>query len=379
MNNENITIKKIYEECLAIGNGEGLIAPLGIKENGEIEYVDYSKINNLIVCGTSGSGKTTFVRTLLTSLMTTSSPEKVKFAIFDSKCVDYTDLNGMPSLLVPVATYSRKCSGMIGWVSMEAEKRQKLFADDPSNINTLPEIFIVLDDYAEIVKDLYTQENLYKLLQVAHRVKIHIIIVTSIALAKVISTELKVNIPHRISFFLPERRNSQVVIDQDGAEALECPGEFIAKFYSKTKTLNAIELSDREVKKFFDFIKSGEKCDEPIFEQILNRWKSESVYFDIDDYKDAMDEMDKQSSMEKISLVFEESDDYEDPIYNEAVQVVLEAGLASTSLLQRRLKLGYSRAERIINAMENNGVVGPYEGSKPRKVLINKNSILGFR
>ena len=249
MNNENITIKKIYEECLAIGNGEELIAPLGIKENGEIEYVDYSKINNLIVCGTSGSGKTTFVRTLLTSLMSVRSPEKVKFAIFDSKCVDYTDLNGMPSLLMPIIHESRKCSGMIGWVSMEAEKRQKLFADDPSNINTLPEIFIVIDDYAEIVKDLYTQENLYKLLQIAHKVKIHIIIVTSIALAKVISTELKVNIPHRISFFLPEKRNSQVVIDQNGAEALECPGEFIAKFYSKAETFHAIELSDLEIQK----------------------------------------------------------------------------------------------------------------------------------
>lgn len=246
MSNENITIQKIYKESLAISKGEGLIAPLGIKENGEIEYVDYSKINHLIVCGTSGSGKTTFVRTLLTSLMLVSSPDRVKFCIFDSKHIDYTDFNGMPSLLIPVATDSRKCSGMIGWVSMEAEKRQKLLADDPSNINTLPEIFIVLDDYAEIVKDLYTKENLYKLLQIAHRVKIHIIIVTSIALAKVISTELKVNIPHRISFFLPERRNSQVVIDQDGAEALDFPGEFIAKFYSKTKTLYSIELSDLE-------------------------------------------------------------------------------------------------------------------------------------
>ena len=249
MSNENITIQKIYNESPAISNGEGLVAPLGMKENGEIEYVDYSKINHLIICGTSGSGKTTFVRTLLTSLMSVSSPDNVQFCIFDSKHIDYTDFNGMPSLLIPVATDSRKCSGMIGWVSMEAEKRQKLLADDPSDINTLPEMFIILDDYAEIAQDTYSQENLYKLLQIAHKVKIHIIIVTSIALAKVISTELKVNIPHRISFFLPEKRNSQVVIDQNGAEALECPGEFIAKFYSKAETFHVIELSDLEIKK----------------------------------------------------------------------------------------------------------------------------------
>ncbi len=249
MSNENITIQKIYNESPAISNGEGLVAPLGMKENGEIEYVDYSKINHLIICGTSGSGKTTFVRTLLTSLMSVSSPDNVQFCIFDSKHIDYTDFNGMPSLLIPVATDSRKCSGMIGWVSMEAEKRQKLLADDPSDINTLPEMFIILDDYAEIAQDTYSQENLYKLLQIAHKVKIHIIIVTSIALAKVISTELKVNIPHRISFFLPEKRNSQVVIDQNGAEALECPGEFIAKFYSKAETFHVIELSDLEIQK----------------------------------------------------------------------------------------------------------------------------------
>ena len=134
MSNENITIQKIYKESLAISKGEGLIAPLGIKENGEIEYVDYSKINHLIVCGTSGSGKTTFVRTLLASLMTASSPENIKFAIFDSKHIDYTDFNGMPSLLMPIIHESRKCSGAISWVLDEAKKRKNLLVDGFDNI-----------------------------------------------------------------------------------------------------------------------------------------------------------------------------------------------------------------------------------------------------
>lgn len=335
---KNITIKKIYEESLAISNGDGLVAPLGIKENGEIEYVDYSKINHLIVCGTSGSGKTTFVRTLLMSLMLTSTPENFKLCIFDSKHIDYTDFNGMPFLLLPVATDSKKCPAMIGWLSHEAERRQKIFADT-GNIDELPNVFVILDDYAEIDHDLYTQENIYKLLQIAHRVKIHVIIVTSIALAKIISTELKVNIPHRISFFLPERRNSQVVIDQDGAESLEFPGEFIAKFYSKTKTLRSIELSNSEIKEFFDIAKSETK---------------------------------RNASFEKVIFDFKKVDaPEEDPLYNEAVQVVMAAGIASTSLLQRQLKIGYARAERIINEMEAKGVIGAYDGIKPRKVLIN--------
>lgn len=249
MSNENISIQKIYEECLAISNGGGLIAPLGIKENNEIEYVDYSKINHLIICGSSRSGKTTFVRTLLASLMTTNSPDNIRFAIFDSKSIDYIDFDKVPFLLMPIMHESRKCSGIISWVLDETKKRKNLLVDGSDKISDLPEMFIILDDYAEIAQDTYAQENMYELLQIAHRVKIHIIIVTSIALAKVVSTELKINIPHRISFFLPEKRNSQVVIDQNGAEALECPGEFIAKFYSKAETFHVIELSDLEIQK----------------------------------------------------------------------------------------------------------------------------------
>ena len=181
MNNENITIKKIYEECLAIGNGEGLIAPLGIKENGEIEYVDYSKINHLMVCGTSGSGKTTFVRTLITLLSSINTYENVMLCIFDSKSTDYIDFSYSSFLLMPIIHNKQKCSGMLYWALNEAEKRQKLLTE---NVDTFSDIFIVLDDYADMVHEPNIQETLYKLLQIAHRVKIHVIIVTSIALAK---------------------------------------------------------------------------------------------------------------------------------------------------------------------------------------------------
>lgn len=243
----NITIQKIIKDSSAISNGAGLIAPLGVKNN-QIEYIDYSQINNLLVCGTTGSGKTTFVRTLIASLISANPPESVKFCLFDSKRIDYMEFSNIPHLVMPILHDSTRCQGMLYWVLDEAEKRYNLLNENISDFKC-PEIFVVLDDYAQIASESEIQKILCKLLQIAHKVKIHIIIVTAIALAKIISTELKVHIPHRIAFFLPERRNSQVVIDQNGAEILESPGQFIAKFYSKSTVYNSIELSDFEINK----------------------------------------------------------------------------------------------------------------------------------
>ena len=370
MYNENITIQKIFEESSAISNGQGLIAPLGIKENDEIEYVDYSKINHLLVCGTSGSGKTTFVRTLLTSLIALNSPSKLKFCIFDSKHIDYMEFNDTPFLLVPVTHDNRKCSGIIGWALSEAKKREMLSTVNPDIIKDYSDIFIVLDDYAEIAQDQVAQESLYKLLQIGHRVKIHVIIVTTIALAKVISEDIKVNIPHRLSFYLPERRSSQVVIDQDGAETLDFPGEFIAKFYSKATTFRSIELSDLEIKNLCDFSKFGGECDELLFKHIVNNWNVEISELKTEYDEDILSEIESIANPQKCVFNFDDVDG--DPFYDEAVQLVLETGMASTSVLQMKLKIGYARAVRIMDEMEANGVIGPSEGAKPRKVLINK-------
>ena len=243
----NITIQKIINESSKISNGAGFIAPIGIKNN-QIEYTDYSQINNLLVCGTTGSGKTTFVRTLIASLISTNHSESMKLCIFDSKRTDYTEFSNIPHLIMPILHDCKRCQGMLFWVLAEAERRYALLSENISELNC-PDIFVILDDYAQTAQESNIQQILYNILQIAPRVKIHIIIVTAIALAKIISTELKVHIPHRIVFFLPERRNSQVVIDQNGAEILESPGQFIAKFYSKSAIYNSIELSDFEINK----------------------------------------------------------------------------------------------------------------------------------
>lgn len=328
----NITIQKIIQDSSEISNGAGLIAPLGIKNN-QIEYVDYSQVDNLLVCGTTGTGKTTFVRTLIASLIATNQPESVQLCIFDSKRTDYTEFSNIPHLIMPVLHDSKRCGGMLYWALAEAKRRYTLLRENISELN-YSDIFVILDDYAQIAQDPDIRETLYNILQIAPRVKIHIIIVTAIALAKIISTEIKVNIPHRISFFLPERRNSQVVIDENGAETLESPGQFIAKFYSKSVTYNSIELSDVEVKK---------AC---------------VVY---------------QVKQDNSSIKTRYSDD---ELYHAAVLAVLEAGVVSTTDLQRKFLISYPRASKLLEEMTDNGVIAPFNGAKPRKILITKEQFL---
>jgi S-DNA-T family DNA segregation ATPase FtsK/SpoIIIE len=342
MLNEEITIQKIIDERLKLNDSGGIVAPIGINKNNQIQYADYSKITNLLICGTTGSGKTTFVRTLIASLTAVSNPNTVKFCIFDSRGNDYIEFLRIPNLLIPIIHDAKKCVGMLSWALYEAKKRMT----DAQN-DTYPDIFIVLDDYVEIAKELETQETLYELLHIAHRVKIHVVIVTSLALAKIVSTELKVHIPHRIAFFLPEKINSRVAIDENGAESLEMPGEFIAKFYSKSDTYRAVQLSDAEIK------------------NVCNPSNWEASAFD----EDVLLQVDREARIQS-------KDFKEDTVFDEmlpkAIEVVIEAQYASITILQRRLKIGYARAARIVDEMEEKGIVGPYAGSKPRAILITK-------
>ena len=333
----NITIQQIVQENSKFSNG--VMAPLGIKNN-QIEYIDYSQVNNLLVCGTTGSGKTTFVRTLIASLIATNQPESVQLCLFDSKRTDYTEFSSIPHLIMPILHDGKRCQGMLSWVLSEAERRYTLLSENISELNC-PDIFVVIDDYAQIVQEPNIQKTLYDILQIAPRVKIHIIIVTAITLAKIISTEIKVNIPYRISFFLPERRNSQVVLDENGAEVLEAPGQFIAKFYSKSAIYNSIELSNDDINK---------AC------QIIEK-KNNST-------------MDTNNLNNGISI------SSNDELYRAAVMAILDAGEVSTTIIQKKLMIGYPRASKLLDEMTSNGVITPFIGSKPREILITKEQFL---
>jgi S-DNA-T family DNA segregation ATPase FtsK/SpoIIIE len=242
MLNNEITIKKIIEGNYTCANNSSLMLPIGINKDRSIEYIDFSKISNLLICGSSGSGKTTFVRTLIASLISIYSHKKLNFCFFNSNRIDYLEFSNLPNLLVPIVHEPRKGCAVISLMLNEAKKRL-----NSSYNENYSDIFLVFDDFAQISKIPDIQENLYELLEISYKVKIHIILVTSIALSKIISTEMKIHIPNRISFFLPEKSNSRVVLDQNGAETLQSPGEFIAKFYNDCKSYYSIELTDEEI------------------------------------------------------------------------------------------------------------------------------------
>jgi S-DNA-T family DNA segregation ATPase FtsK/SpoIIIE len=239
---------------------------------------------------------------------------------------DYLEFSNVPNLIMPIIKDIPKCNGMLFWVLSEAQRRNALLNETATDLK-LPEIFVILDDYAQVARDKEVQKTLYELLQINHRVKIHIIIVTSISLAKIISTELKVHIPHRITFFLPEKRNSKVVIDQHGAETLRVPSQFIAKFYSEAKVYDSVELSDSDIKEACN-ISANKPCEHNIATN---------------------------------NVIIQNSSYSEDELYHIAVLTVIETGGASTSILQRKLRIGYDRASKLLDRMFKNGIIGPYE------------------
>ena len=328
----HITAQKLFEDVSALNNGIGLIAPLGVN-NGKIEYMDFSQINSLIVCGTTGSGKTAFIKTVIASLISANPPENLKLCIFDSLKIDYSEFATIPHLLMPILNDASRCSGMLSWALDEAKKRT-LLLNKTAIDSKLPDIFVILDNYAQVAQNIEIQKALHKLLQINHRVKIHIIIATSIDLAEIIPSKIKVHIPHRISFFLPERRNSQVVIDQKGAETLNIPGQFIAKFGSEVKTYNSIELLDDDIKNICNMYVNKEKT------------------------------------------VISNTNLSDNELYNAAVLTVIEMGEASATILQRALYIGYGRARKLLDCMLENGIVGPCNDSKVHSILVTKEQFL---
>lgn len=327
-----ITAQKLFEDVSALNNGIGFIAPLGVN-NGTIEYADFSQINSLIVCGTTGSGKTAFIKTVIASLISTNPPENLKLCIFDSLKINYLEFATIPHLLMPILNDVSRCSGMLSWALDEAEKRT-LLLDKTTIDSKFPDVFVILDDYAQVAQNIDIQKTLYKLIQINHRVKIHIFIATSIDLAEIIPTKIKAHISHRISFFLPERRNSLVVIDQNGAETLKMPGQFIAKFDSEAKTYNSLEISDDDIK------------------NICNMY------------------------VNKENTVTSNTNLSDDELYNAAVLAVIEIGEASTTILQRALYIGYGRASKLLDCMLENGIIGPRNISKVHPILITKEQFL---
>lgn len=332
-----------------------LTVPIGVTEDGKVISQDLENIPHVLISGTTGSGKTAFIQSLLGALMLQYSPEKVKFLIFDSKMVDYGIFNSSANLLVPVITNQGKVAGALGWLNSEVNRRIKMKQEGRS-LNEEPEIFLIIDDYSDLSNNESVINELFNLLKTGRLVKIHCIISTSTPTAKIISTELKANIPCRIAFSTASKADSRMILDINGAETLLAPGGMIFKWQNELVKCQCLYVSDDDMQIILNHQNQTIKEKEP--DKDLNA-------------------LGQQAEKMFAGVSVDSESPETDPMLKDAIDVVLEAGFASTSLLQRKLKLGYARAARIIDEMEERGIVSGYEGSNPRKVLINRQQLTG--
>ena len=353
-----------------------LTVALGRDIGGNVVVTDIAKMPHGLIAGATGSGKSVCINSIIISLVYKANPDEVKLLMIDPKVVELGIYNGIPHLLVPVVTDPRKASGALGWAVSEMEKRYKMFADrgvrdlagynrfvenlgDPE-VQKMPHIVIIIDELADLMMTApnEVEDSINRIAAKARAAGMHLIIATQRPSVDVVTGVIKANIPTRIAFAVSSQIDSRTILDSAGAEKLLGRGDMLFSPVGSTKP-NRIQgcfVSDEEVEAVVEYIKSDHTVD-------------------YDD--DVMVEIERQAAVEKKQKTgLPEDGPGEDPMLNDAIKVVVENGQASTSLLQRKLKLGYARAARIVDEMEQRGVVGPYEGSKPRKVLITKEQLM---
>ena len=372
----SVNIREILEAPEFVSAKSKLTVALGKDISGNIITTDISKMPHGLIAGATGSGKSVCTNSIIISLLYKNSPDELKLLLIDPKTVEFEPYNGIPHLLVPVVTDPRKAAGALGWAVTEMEKRYKMLSDrkvrnieeyntfvenlGDEQIEKMPYIVIMIDEFADLMQTASkeVEDSIARIAAKARAAGIHLLLATQRPSVDVITGVIKANIPTRIALTTSSQIDSRTIIDSAGAEKLLGRGDMLFNPVgtSKPKRVQGCFVSNDEIKNVVDFIKG---------DRVAN----------YDD--DVMFEIERQAAIEKKQRTgLPEDAPDEDPMIKEAIRVVVENGLASTSLLQRKLKLGYARAARIIDEMEERGVVGPYEGSKPRKVLITENELM---
>ena len=371
-----VGVRGIFESPDFMSAKSKLTVALGRDIGGNAVVADIAKMPHGLIAGATGSGKSVCINTIIMSILYKATPEEVKLLMIDPKVVELGIYNGIPHLLVPVVTDPRKASGALGWAVSEMEKRYAMFADrgvrdlagynrfvenlgDPE-IEKMPHIVIIIDELADLMMTApkEVEDSINRIAAKARAAGMHLIIATQRPSVDVVTGVIKANIPTRIAFAVSSQIDSRTILDMGGAERLLGRGDMLFNPVGAVKP-NRVQgcfVSDEEVEAVVEFIKGDRTAD----------------------YDDnVMTEIERQAAIgkkQKTGLAEDGPD--EDPMLSEAIRVVVENGMASTSLLQRKLKLGYARAARIVDEMEQRGVVGPYEGSKPRKVLITMDQLM---
>lgn len=359
-----VYLREVLEDSEFKTFNKNVAFALGKDIGGNCIVADLSKMPHLLIAGATGSGKSVCINTLIISLLYKYSPDDVKLLLVDPKVVELSIYNDIPHLLIPVVTNPKKAAGALNWAVNEMTRRYTLFADNNvRNIEgynelynkgkieeKLPWIVIVIDELADLMMVCpgEVEEYIGRLAQMARAAGMHLVIATQRPSVDVITGVIKANIPSRISFAVSSQIDSRTILDSAGAEKLLGRGDML--FYpvgeSKPIRIQGAFIAEEEVEKVVNFIKTH---------------KSDVKY--------------EEKIIEEINTNFEKKDSSYDELLDEAINIVVEVGQASTSLLQRKLRIGYNRAARIMDELEEKGIISGRNGSKPRQILIDKNSL----
>ena len=367
-----VYIRSVFESQSFLRMSSPLGIALGKDIAGVAQVADLCKMPHLLIAGSTGSGKSVCVNSIIMSLVFRSSPEDVKLLLIDPKVVELAEYNGIPHLLMPVITEPKKAAGALSSAVQEMERRYHLFAEnnvrDIKSFNKLaatdpmlekmPYIAIIIDELADLMmvvgKDV--EDSICRIAQKARAAGMHLIVATQRPSVDVITGLIKANIPSRIAFAVSSQVDSRTILDGAGAEKLLGMGDmlFMPVGAPKPIRIQGTFVRDEEISRVLDFIK-----------------QSATVQYD-EAMIEAMEKHAILDGKKGASSADADEETGSDPMLKQAVEVVIDAGQASTSLLQRRCKLGYARAARIMDEMEQKGIIGPYEGAKPRAVLISR-------
>lgn len=381
---DTVSLREILESDSFRSSRSKLAFAVGRDIAGNAVVGDIARLPHMIISGATGSGKSVCTNSIIMSILYHATPEEVKLILIDPKIVEFTVYEGIPHLLIPVVTDPKKAAGALNWAVQEMQRRYNLFAENSvrdlgdynaaaaqpgSGLEPMPQIVVIIDELADLMMTTSkeVEDSICRLAQKARAAGMHLIIATQRPTTDIITGLIKANIPSRIALSVMSQVDSRTILDTGGAEKLLGHGDMLYLPNGKIKPVRVqgCFTSTKEIEKVVDFIKSqtqSEYSDE-IMEQV-----EQSIPVTKAEAKELR-------AAEKAAAVNEPEPGSDEDVLERAIEVVVEAGQASTSSLQRRLKLGYARAARMMDELEQMGVIGSYEGAKPRKVLMTKEQL----
>lgn len=364
--NNKLSTVSIHDVMLSYEKDKGIVVPLGEDILGKPVFTNICELPHLLVAGTTGSGKSMFLNSIIVSILLKYKPDEVKMLLIDTKKIELSYYNGIPHLLTPVVTDPKRASIALQKAVRELEIRYDLFSElgikniDEYNayvskynkqhpeepLKKMYYLLTVIDELIDLmlVASRDVEDSIMRITQMGRSAGVHIIVASEKPSSSLINSYIKVNTSSRLSFYLPSINDSRTILDCGGAEKLKGNGDMLFKPKGEINPIRiqGCYVSDKSIKSVINYVCKQEVCS----------------YVDLDLYNSIGD--DAQSS----------DDEFDDPLYDEVVELAIQTGKISASLIQRKFRLGYSRAERILNLLEERGIVGPQNGSKPRDVLV---------